>query len=276
LPSASIVTTAPNMLTPTFFAIAPTVSALVKYNLFPSKRGTNAYVNNVPITQADIMASNGIIHKIGKVLLPTTNTVKSVIASSAQHTYLRAAIARGDSGQVGLGKLDSVANYALANITVLAPVDSAMRVVLYGAFYPSVLANVSAQIRPGIVTMNPGFTTMQVDSAVAVNAQPIAMAQTTTLASTPSNFNLLPVTTVRGIVAYHIFGQRYFGINTQGAGPITTVGGTSLPNVTPDFNGGAVRFLGAGNGGSYSNVTTADIQCINGVVHIVDKVLLPQ
>jgi uncharacterized surface protein with fasciclin (FAS1) repeats len=276
LPSASIVNTPPNMLTPTFFAIAPTVSSLIKMNIFPSKRTSGAWVNNVPITQADIMASNGVIHKISRVLLPPTTTVKGFVASSAQHTYLRAAIARADSGQVGLNKLDSVSNNAVANLTLLAPNDNAMRPVLYGAFYPSVLANVSAQIRTSIVSMNPGFTTMQVDSAVAVDAPPIAMAQTTTLANSPANFNLLPVVTVRGIVAYHIFTQRYFGINTLDAGPITTAGGTALPRVTPDFNGGAVRFLGAGNGGNYSNVIVADQQCVNGVVHVVDRVLLPQ
>jgi uncharacterized surface protein with fasciclin (FAS1) repeats len=276
LPSASISTTAPNMITPTFFAIAPTLSPLVKMNLFPSKRAAGAWVNNIPITQADIVASNGVIHKIGSVLLPPTSNVKRFIDTSANHTYLKAAIARGDVGSTGLSRLDSVANNAIANLTVLAPVDTAMRQVLYGALYPSVLASVSAQIRPGIVMANPTFTTAQVDSALAVNAPPIAMTQTTGLANNPTNFNLLPVTTVRGIVAYHIFTQRYFGVNTIGAGPIVTAGGSALPNVTPDFNGGAVRFLGSGNGGIYSNVIRANINFVNGVVHVVDRVLIPQ
>ncbi len=276
LPSASIATTAPNMITPSFFAIAPSVSPLIKMNLYPSKRSTGAWVNNVPITQADIMASNGVIHKISSVLLPPSSNIKRFIDNSLDHTYLKAAIARGDVGSTGLGRLDSIANNSLANLTVLAPIDAAMRPVLYGALYPSVLASVSTAIRPGIVTANPTFTTMQVDSAVAANAPPIAMMQTTGLANNPTNFNLLPVTVVRGIVAYHIFTQRYFGVNTIGAGPIVTAGGTALPNVTPDFNGGAVRFLGAGNGGNYSNVITADINFVNGVVHVVDRVLLPQ
>ncbi len=56
-------------------------------------------------------------------------------------------------------------------------------------------------------------------------------------------------------------------------GPVTTFGGGTV-GVTVGSNN-AITLLSKGNGTSAANVTTADINATNGVVHKIDRVLLP-
>jgi uncharacterized surface protein with fasciclin (FAS1) repeats len=279
--SAQIPTAAPNVKLPSLLQLG-NISPLVKVNLYPSKRGSNVFVNDVAVATPDVAASNGVVHVIGKVLLPPSTTLKGVIAANSDLSMLQAAIIRADSGIVNSSptRLDSLANFALTNLTIMAPTNTAFAQLIYGIVYPNILTQVSN----AIATANPSFTPAQVTAA----ATPIAQAQATAASTNPATFNLLPVQTVRGIVAYHIFGgapfnpgtgARYFGTNFTGVTSVpTALGGSPFPPVGVD-NTGAMgpRFLGAGNGaGNFSNLVTTDLQALNGVLHKIDRVLLPQ
>ena len=208
--------------------------------IFLGKAGTSLFANNIPITQADIAVANGIIHKVAGLVTPPSTTLKGLIAADPTNfSLLSAAIARADSGQVGLNKLDSVLNYAPANLTLFAPTNTAFR-----ALFP------------------PGTTDAQIIGAL----------------NTPS---LFPVQTVRGMVAYHLLGSRAFSVNMPSTPtPINTQ--LVIPGPTPITvpvvivnAGGTFTVKGVANA-TASNVTTANKNAINGVMHVIDQVLRPQ
>ncbi|GAB3899639.1 hypothetical protein GCM10028803_21110 [Larkinella knui] len=84
--------------------------------------------------------------------------------------------------------------------------------------------------------------------------------------------NAAPVATLTSVLTYHAIPARAFSTNlTNGATITTAQGGTITSNVSAT----GVSFLGKGNGNQVANVTSADIVATNGVVHVIDRVLLP-
>ncbi len=72
------------------------------------------------------------------------------------------------------------------------------------------------------------------------------------------------------ILTYHVVADRVFSTNLSSGNVPTVQGG----NVAVDLTNG-VRLTGAGNGGNAAGVTGADLVATNGVVHVIDRVLLP-
>ncbi len=101
----------------------------------------------------------------------------------------------------------------------------------------------------------------------------------TVFAPTDEAFAALPAGTVESlllpenkdkltsILTYHVIPGAVKAGDVLGAKTeVTTVNGQSL---TVDGTGGGVKVGGA-------NVTTADVEASNGVIHVIDKVLLPK
>lgn len=79
------------------------------------------------------------------------------------------------------------------------------------------------------------------------------------------------VNVLTDILTYHVVGARAFSTNlTNGAEVQTLAGGTVRVNIN---NG--VTVTGKGNSNP-SNVVLANINAENGVIHVIDRVLLPQ
>lgn len=249
----------PNVQMPTGIVL-PGGNPLVRMNAFPARNGANAFVNNMPIVQPDaVVASNGVMHRIPFILQPPSLVLAQMIYPT--YTYLAAAIARADSGQVGLNRLDSVMKFGVANITVFVPTNAAFQTLLTGAI-------TQALILQGV----PPATAL---------AQATALASTPAVFSNPALFSVLTAQTVRGIVVYHLFGNRAFSVNL----PLTTRQLPTLlngavpthPGLTIDRNTATPRLLGLANGaGNFSNFTSVDNLAVNGVWHVIDRVLLPQ
>lgn len=239
--SAQITTNFPNVQMPTLLPL-PVGNPLVKMSIFPSRRGNTVWANNIPVTQPDIEIANGVMHKVAAVVAPPQMLIKQILAADPQMSFLLAAIERADVGQTGLNRLDSAINFGLANLTVFAPTNDAFRPVL---------------------------------AALLPAGTPISEAV----------FAFLPVETVRGIVAYHILGQRAYSVNMPSvATNIPTLLNGAVPthpgvNVLATFTGPVVTDLkvtGVGNRGVSATVTTKDINAVNGVVHKINMVLMPQ
>ena len=276
LPLENIPTTFPNLQAPTLLnptAGTPAFSPFVSLSIFPSKRGTGAWVNNVPLLGTNVMAANGIIHNPAVLVTPPSTTLWSRISTDADMTYFRAAITRGDSAQVGTGRIDSLLNLPVGpNFTVFVPSNLAMQQLL----------------------------TAQITQALIAQGLPPATAAATaaTLASTPSVFSnpllysALTAQTVKGLVVYHILGSRAFSVNL----PTTATSVPTLLNAAVASHPGVsltATFLGpfvsAATVKGIANPTastilinpasgtgTSDQHYLNGVLHKINQVLRPQ
>lgn len=284
-PAASIGNGFPNYPITTQIILDPT-QPFVRMPIFPV-RGTISYVNNLPLIATDMAAANGIIHTAYSIAAPPTATLKTVIAGEPTLSYFRAAVTRADSGAVGLSRFDSLLNYGVTNMTVLAPNDAAFQTLIFGLVYSQVLA----------ATGSIPIAVAQANAAVALGPS---------IFSIPAFYGSLPASTVKGIVAYHLLASLTSSTTTPYQ-PNIRVFSNNIPS-TPLFfvktlvNGGiaahpgvmaqatytgpvatSVNFSSYGTfppGGapfSYTaNSVTLDKHAVNGVYHIINKVLLPQ
>lgn len=269
---ANLSTTFPNLQYPSILNPAPTISALLRLTTFPSKRNSN-YVNNIPLTGADVIVANGVIHHTAAVVAPPQQYLYDRINADADLTYLKAAIARADSGTASPGFLKGALLNIGANLTVFAPTDAAFQATLTGAIYQ-------------------GLVSMGVPAATAL-LQAQTLAASPAVFSNPALYSVLTAQTVKGIVVYHLFGNRAFSNNfaTTATNYPTLLNGAIAAhpgvNAKVTFTGPFVSSFtvkGLGNA-TASNVVinptpapggTSDQHYLNGVLHKIDQVLLPQ
>jgi uncharacterized surface protein with fasciclin (FAS1) repeats len=284
LPSASIPNTFPNTQMPTLLSLDPT-NPLFRASIFPWKTaGGQLYANNIPVTKADQPASNGVIHNVAAVVSPPSGLLAQIIYGDTNLTYLSAAIARGDSGQVGLNRIDSLLKYPFVNMTVLAPNNAAFQTILYEEIYGALL--------------------LQGVPLALASAEAMDLSSSPSVFSNPALYGVLTAASVYGIVAYHVLAvqtdgsyqplDRAFSVNfsTTPGSFVTTLVNNAFPShpgieALATFTGPVVtslQFTGLGTfppgGTPYSsgpaNTMTFDELAVNGVVHIIDKVLLPR
>ncbi|MEO6455640.1 MAG: fasciclin domain-containing protein [Ginsengibacter sp.] len=282
LPSASVPASFPNFQYPTIFNPAPTLSAFLRLTIFPTSRN-GAWVNNIPISGADIITANGIIHPTAFLVTPPQRFLWDRINTDAGLTYLKAALIRADSGVAPTSPVSLIGalNNIGANLTVFAPTDAAFQLTLTGAIFQ-------------------GLTGLTLTPANAM-AQPIALGIATGLASTPAVFtnpvlySVLTAQTVKGIIVYHILGSRAFTNNfstTPASSPTLLNSAVPVhPGVTLQATFGvpfvtSATVKGLGNA-TASNIIinpaplipdpsgSSDQHYLNGVLHKIDQVLLP-
>lgn len=264
-----------NIQLPTGIILDPT-NPLVRMTTFPSKNGGNAYVNTIPIVPPiDVTAANGVIHHTFTLVTPPSALLKNLVAAESNLSYLRAAIVRADSGQVGLSRFDSAMNFGVANLTIFAPTDAAFQALLIPL------------ITQALINLG------QPPATALANAT--ALASTPAVFSNPALFAALSATTVRGILAYHILGYRLFNCNMlipSGGGFYQTLLNGSIAahpglQLQASFSGPfAAAFTATGLGtlpgggipysGPAANGIKRDVHGVNGVLHVIDRVLLPQ
>jgi uncharacterized surface protein with fasciclin (FAS1) repeats len=239
--SGLIPQTFPNIQEPTALVLAPPSTAVppgLRMSIFPSKRGSSLWANNIPITQPDIAVSNGVVHKVAALVAPPSTSIKGIIATDPTNfSILSAAITRADSGQAGLNRLDSAMNYPPANLTLFAPTNDAFR-----AMFPP--GTPDANIIGALNT--PALFPAQTVRAIVAYHLLGSRAFSVNFGSTPGPYNTLLVI------------------------PPSTV----VP-VIVTYTGATFTVKGVANA-SASNVTTRDRHAINGVVHVIDQVLRPQ
>lgn len=241
LPAENIPTTFPNLQYPTFLNPAPELSPLLRLTIFPSRNPNGAFVNNIPITAINTQASNGVLHRVAALVVPPSKSLYEIVTADTTLSFLVAAMNRADSGRTSIadGSLIEAAKSIGANLTVFAPTNDAFRQFLKAMGLPQ----------------------------------------------SPAVFAALPVTTVRGIIAYHVLGVRAFSVNMPTAPTfIKTLLNGGIPahpgvNVVVQFTGLVVtsfKVTGVGNGGAAATVVAQDINATNGVLHKINRVLLPQ
>jgi uncharacterized surface protein with fasciclin (FAS1) repeats len=86
-----------------------------------------------------------------------------------------------------------------------------------------------------------------------------------------ASFSLLPVQTVRAIVSYHGLGTRVFSPNLPATPtPVPTLLTASVPGTTVSVSTAGVKGLA---NPTTSNITSANRNVLNGIIHVIDQVL---
>jgi uncharacterized surface protein with fasciclin (FAS1) repeats len=301
--SSAIPTTFPNAQLATLLSPTPTTTPFVRLLNHPSLRGAQAWLNNIPVVAPfDVVASNGVIHHIAAVANPASTSLWSRINVEADLTYLKAAIQRADSGVVftagtlNTNSVQSLLDNFGPDFTVFAPTDPAFRATLYAVAYPTVYQQIYNQAYAAAITG--GATAMAAAATATTAANANAPTATTTLVGTPAVFSnpalfgALPAASVKGIVLYHVLGQRAFSVNFAAAPAVVnypTLVTTSIPSrpqlgisatfATPTTVS-AITVKGAGNAMAFPVVVnplaSSDQNFFNGVLHKINGVLLPQ
>jgi uncharacterized surface protein with fasciclin (FAS1) repeats len=255
-------------------------------NVFPS-RINGAWLNNVPIFVLDREASNGVIHQTATLAIPAQRYLWDRISTDNSLTYLKAAVLRADSGVAAKDstkKLKWILSNFGPDITVFAPVGTAFRKTLYWSIKNSLDSSLVAN---GIYTEQ-----QAIDSATSWSSTPNVF-------SNPLLYGALSAKTVKGILVYHILGRRAY---TNNMPTTATVFPTLLNTLFPTHPGVELKvnintpnpFVASAtvkdvyNNSPAANIIintspltpepfgTSDQEYINGVLHKIDAVLLPQ
>ncbi len=186
-----------------------------------TRSGGNVSVNGIRVTQADLIATNGVVHVIDRVLMPPMGNVVETAVANPNLTYLVAAVVRATQGPVDVMRFLGTT----PRLTVFAPTNQAF--------------------------IDAGFPTIASIQA----ADPAVLTR---------------------ILTYHVVAvpqfRQFFSANLVN-GPVPTV---QSGNVMIALGSGpaGVTVKGISNAAP-SNVVIPDVNTLNGVVHVIDRVLLP-
>lgn len=162
-------------------------------------------IDQARVVKADIGCSNGIIHVIDQVILPTSDTISEVAAKAGSFATLLAAAKAA-------GLVDALS--AEGPLTVFAPTDAAFAALPEGT----------------------------VESLLK-----------------PENKSHLAA-----ILKFHVVPGRVYSTDLAGGEPVNTLQGSTVALTTV---GGQPQI-------GKAKVTSADIDAANGVIHVIDQVLL--
>ncbi len=92
-------------------------------SVFVTNKTSGVYVNGIPVTQANIAASNGVIHAIARVLIPPVGNLVQTAQADTSLTYLVAAVVRASQGSTNVAAVLSSGGI----FTLFAPTNNAFR-----------------------------------------------------------------------------------------------------------------------------------------------------
>ena len=190
-------------------------------SVFVTKNSTGVYVNGIKVNAADVAADNGVIHTIGKVLIPAAGNIVETASASGLDSLVKA-VTRATTAPGGDPSL--AATLGSAKLTVFAPTNTA---------FTQLLAALSL-----------------------------------------AKIDDIPVATLLAVLRYHVVGGRAFSPDLSNGNLAMLAGGNTVINLTNGTSGGPT-ITGNGNGANKSNIIATNIVCRNGVVHLVDRVLIP-
>ena len=89
----------------------------------------------------------------------------------------------------------------------------------------------------------------------------------------PSDIRQLPKEVVATVLLNHVIANDGKFTSELDAGTITPLGGDPL--TLGAYTNGTLTVAGVGNGAQAANMAIPDVQATNGVIHVIDSVLLP-
>ena len=197
---------------------------------FVKASNAGVFINGIQVTQADLRGDNGVVHGIGRILLPPAGniveTAQSITGGPAAFDSLVKAVVRvSGSGVTGADNIATVLS-TVNGLTVFAPTNQA---------FADLFANGSFPFR---------------------------------------QINDIPVDVLRTVLRHHVVTARAFsndlanGNLAMANGSNATVAGVGTASITIDGSGTVFNNVAAG-------ITGTNVMARNGVVHIINKVLIP-
>ena len=194
-------------------SLSPFATSTVNMSLYVEKTSGVKINKDVTVTTADVVASNGVVHVVDKVIVPPT--VVNHALNNPLFSTLVAALTRADLGVNYVQILSGSGPF-----TVFAPTNDAFKALL-----------------------------------IELNV---------------ANLAAIPAATLNAVLQYHVVKDANVrSAQLTNGQQVTTFGGAKF---TVNTTGGA-KITDAKN--RVSNIVAVDVQGANGVVHAVDKVILP-
>jgi transforming growth factor-beta-induced protein len=208
-----------------------------------TNKGNGVFLNgNTEVTAVDIQASNGVVHVISRTLLPPDKTIAGIAvefsnASTPQFTQLVAALSR-------VPALLQAADNSSATLTVFAPTDEAFQ-NLYSAL--------------GVADLD------ELDEAFQNLYSALGVADLDELVDE------IGVAGLTKVLQHHIVGSVVFSSDLE-SGQVPTLSGESL-----DLDLSALTLTDGSNSDPASGLVPSllNVHATNGVIHVIDKVLIP-
>lgn len=243
------------------------LQAVLQYHVLATRLDATSIPTGFNTAQATAAGSSVYLSK-GTLTTTTSTTATSTTATSTTATVFSVN---------GAHILTAGTN---ASNGIVYPID---RLLL-----PPVFGDIAATIQ-GIPTLRPTLSFTFLNAAVAragiLSALTSTTAPVTVFAPTDAAFtaavpsirsvadvSAMPVDSLRKILTYHVVpGRVYSPLITAGSSLTTAQGGT----ITAGTSTTALTVTGRRNGGTASTITAPDVTASNGVVHVIDRLLLP-
>lgn len=233
---------------------AGTLTTLGGDTLTVDVRGDNVFINDSRVLTADIAAKNGVIHTINEVLVPSTIATLPTTSEISTPTATAPTTPDLDQAEVAPGA-DAVAAAAATDSTT--PTMTIAEIAAANGSFETLLAAAEMAGLDGALA-SPGNYTVFAPTDDA-------------FAAVPADFLNLVLGDVEGqltpLLLYHIVNDELNINQVANSSLIPTLDGRPLFVTTGDGNS-PVYINGA-------EVIISDIQASNGVIHVIDAVLVP-
>lgn len=204
-------------------------------------------------------ANNKIVVASGDSIFVSKKTNGSVFVNGVQVTLADIGAVNGVAHKVG--RVIRPATASIYGTAQASGLDSLVRAIQ--------LVNGASITIGGDSTLIPTLNTALLTAFAPSNAAFTQLLQTLTL----TNLNQVPLATLKSILRFHLTSGRLFSSEFANGNITMVANGSTTINLTNGTNGGPT-VKGNGNGANLCNIVGTDVMCRNGVVHVIDRVLL--
>jgi uncharacterized surface protein with fasciclin (FAS1) repeats len=183
------------------------VATLAQSNVFVTNNSSGVFVNGIRVAQADVLASNGVIHAIGSVLLPPSGNIVEAAQGNEDLSTLVAAIQYVDANIAGANIATTLSG--AGPFTVFAPTNAAFQTLLTDVGATN-LSDVAPEVVRDILLRhvigarvfssdlsNGSVTTLNGDVTIAVSGNGATVIGAGAI---PSNITATNIVTTNGVV----------------------------------------------------------------------------
>ncbi|PTT68709.1 MULTISPECIES: fasciclin domain-containing protein [unclassified Chryseobacterium] len=252
----------------TFTLFAPTNAAFATF----LQANGYASLNDVPTAALKTLLMNHVLNSEVKASAISTGYVSTLAMGSASSTRPISMFINTNGGVKINGVSNVVATDIDANNGVIHKVDAVIglpTIVTHATANPQFTSLVSALTRSDMPNFV-GILSGTANSPFTVFAPTNSAFSSLLTEIGAANLAAIPKTTLENTLKYHV---------VTGA----NVGSNNLTNnmMVPTFQGGSFKITTTGgakitdNNNRVSNIIVTDVQCSNGIIHAIDKVLLP-